>query len=101
MGIGIRLAAGTLVIAALCVTVAAGAMDVPENCRNLAERYIRAPDQATLATLEACLGGKQADARNVNTSPSTPASQPKRARGEWRQAEPWVHTSESWPPQSW
>jgi len=109
--------AHALVLAALCVAIAEGATDVPESCQSLAERYASAPDQATLVALQACLAAERPDALQATVSPSAPAEQrawgeglPQepwvrhhltRARGDWPSAEPWAHTSKSWPDNPW
>jgi len=107
---GIRILAHALVLAALCVAIAEGATDVPESCQSLAERYASAPDQATLVALQACLAAERPGALQVTASPSAPADQlpvepwvrqPTRARGDWPAAEPWAHTSKSWPDNPW
>ncbi len=102
----------TLVTTVVCATIANGAAEVPEECRSRAERYTRAPEQGTLETLaglESCLAGRS-DSPQPTASASAPAGQmpveprvrqPTRARGEWPAAEPWVHTSESWPEKPW
>ena len=42
------------------------------------------------------------DAHQVTALPVEPwVRQPTRARGDWPSAEPWVHTSESWPDKPW
>lgn len=102
MAIGICVAAGALVLAALGLPVATGAAEMPEACHGLAARFARAPDQATLAALQACLAGERPDSAQMTALPSIPAMPPKRAWGEWPPSEPWMHTSESWPqPRPW
>ncbi len=111
--IGIQIAAGALVLAALGVPIAARAAEMPEDCHDLVVRFARAPDQGTpqtLAALQACLEAEQSGSLQATASPSAPAAQlpvepwvrqPTRARGNWPSAEPWVHTSESWPDKPW
>jgi hypothetical protein len=104
MGIGVRLAAGTLALA-FCVSMADGAPEVPENCRSIAERYAHHPGHATpraVAALEACLAAGRSDSPQPTASPSAPAWPSRRASEESLPVEPWAHTSASWSqPQPW
>ena len=103
----IRVAAHALVLAALCVAIAEGATDVLETRQSLAEWYASVPDQAAL---EACIADERPGALQVTALPIAPAEQlpvepwvrqPTRARGDWPSAEPWTHTSKSWPDTPW
>ena len=71
--------AHALVLAALCVAIAEGATDVPESCQSLAERYASAPDQTTLAALQACLAAERPDALQVTALPTALAARTARS----------------------
>ena len=113
---GIRMLVHALVIAASCVVIAEGA--AAEDCGRLAERYANAPNQITLAALQACLEAEQRGSPQATAFPSAPAwpserageealpvepwaRQPLRAWGDWPPAEPWAHTWKSWPDKTW
>ncbi len=107
---GFRTTVPTLAIAAVWVAIAGAATAGAEICGSLAERYASAPHQARLAALEVCLAAEWPDPPLATALPTATARplpvepwvrQPTRARGEWPAAEPWTHTSESWPEESW
>ena len=128
MGVGIRLAAGAIVLALWSVlwSVRGAEAEPPESCRNLAARFASAPEELdvkALATLGSCLAteiavrvgatGPSAASSGEAPTPSAPqeevapppppqegASQPQTRRyGDWPAPPAWM---ERWPsPNPW
>ena len=115
---GIAFLAYPLAIAAVCAAIASGVAAASADCGRLADHYASAPDPASLAVLQACLQAAQRDAPRATTSPNAQAGpseppreaampvqptarEPRRPWGDWPSAEPWVHTTQSWPVNPW